>query len=372
MLSRTSATTPVAVAPRSSRSMSSRSRCASTAAPGGGTSSGSTKSRPSRSAQAWAARYSATLARGDAAEPQVGMVAGGAHEVDHVALHLGRDAHGASRRAERDERLGGIDGAPRQRLRAAGSAARSRARRPPGIAERIRTRKRSSCASGSANVPSSSIGFCVASTRNGSGRGRLSPSTETCRSCMASSRADCVRGVARLISSTSRTFVKIGPGMNRNRALVDAGARDVGGQQVRRSLDALRTSGPGPARTRARGASSRRRGRPRSARGRRRARPRPAFAAADRPRRRRADDIDAAGEERYRGEEPRHRVMRSNLPSTAASRSAIVHRRAPTPDPWMASVQHAAQLEVEQFRFRSRRGLAPDGDAEEDGPVQRS
>src|SRR3990170_4188806 len=79
----------------------------------------------------------------------------------------------------------------------------------------MRTRNRSSWASGSANVPSSSIGFWVASTRKGAGMGRVCPSTETCRSCIASSSADCVRGVARLISSTRRTLVKIGPGMKR-------------------------------------------------------------------------------------------------------------------------------------------------------------
>ena len=75
-----------------------------------------------------------------------------------------------------------------------------------------RTRKRSSWACGSANVPSNSTEFCVASTMNGSGSGRVVPSTVTWRSCIASSMADCVRGVARLISSTSRTFVKTGPG----------------------------------------------------------------------------------------------------------------------------------------------------------------
>src|SRR6266851_967646 len=79
-----------------------------------------------------------------------------------------------------------------------------------------RNRKRSNCASGSGNVPSSSIGFCVASTRNGRGSGRVSPSTLTWRSSMHSRSADCVRGVARLISSASTTWAKIGPGRNSN------------------------------------------------------------------------------------------------------------------------------------------------------------
>ena len=38
------------------------------------------------------------------------------------------------------------------------------------------------------------------------------PSTVTCRSAIASRSADCVFGIARLISSTSTTLAKIGPG----------------------------------------------------------------------------------------------------------------------------------------------------------------
>ena len=79
----------------------------------------------------------------------------------------------------------------------------------------IRRRKRSSCASGNAKVPSSSIGFWVASTTKGSGSGRVWPSADTWRSCIASSSADWVRGVARLISSTRRTLAKTGPGTKR-------------------------------------------------------------------------------------------------------------------------------------------------------------
>ena len=40
---------------------------------------------------------------------------------------------------------------------------------------------------------------------------RLTPSTVTCLSCMASSRADCVLGVALFISSANKIFVIIGP-----------------------------------------------------------------------------------------------------------------------------------------------------------------
>ena len=39
----------------------------------------------------------------------------------------------------------------------------------------------------------------------------VTPNTVTRRSCIASRKAACVRGVARLISSASRTFAKIGP-----------------------------------------------------------------------------------------------------------------------------------------------------------------
>src|SRR5579864_3300973 len=78
----------------------------------------------------------------------------------------------------------------------------------------VLTKKRSSWASGSGNVPSYSIGFCVARTRNGSSRRRVSPSTVTCCSAIASSSADWVFGIARLISSTRTTFAKTGPGRN--------------------------------------------------------------------------------------------------------------------------------------------------------------
>ena len=42
--------------------------------------------------------------------------------------------------------------------------------------------------------------------------GRVCPSIVTCRSSMTSKSADCVRGVARFTSSTSSTWLKIGPG----------------------------------------------------------------------------------------------------------------------------------------------------------------
>ena len=68
--------------------------------------------------------------------------------------------------------------------------------------------------------------------------------TDTLTSCIASSSADCVFGVARLISSASTTFAKIGPGWNSKNVppcgvlLDDVRADDVGGHQVGRELDA--------------------------------------------------------------------------------------------------------------------------------------
>src|SRR5665213_2380225 len=58
---------------------------------------------------------------------------------------------------------------------------------------------RSICASGSGYVPSCSIGFCVASTRNGSSRVYVVPPMVTFFSCMASSSAACTLAGGRLI-----------------------------------------------------------------------------------------------------------------------------------------------------------------------------
>ena len=90
-------------------------------------------------------------------------------------------------------------------------------------------------------MPSNSTGFCVAMTMNGRGSGWVCPSTDTCRSLIASSRALCVRGVARLISSASTILAKIGPGTEGELprfGAIDAAARDIARQQVGRELDA--------------------------------------------------------------------------------------------------------------------------------------
>ena len=71
--------------------------------------------------------------------------------------------------------------------------------------------KRSTCASGSGYVPSDSIGFCVAITRNGSGTTCVSWPIVTWCSCITSSSADCTFAGARLISSARRKLQNTGP-----------------------------------------------------------------------------------------------------------------------------------------------------------------
>ena len=77
-------------------------------------------------------------------------------------------------------------------------------------------RNRSRCASGSGYTPSDSIGFCVASTRNGRGSGYVVPPMLTCRSAITSSSADCTFAGARLISSASTRFANTGPSSTSN------------------------------------------------------------------------------------------------------------------------------------------------------------
>ena len=63
-------------------------------------------------------------------------------------------------------------------------------------------------------MPSCSMGFWVAITRNSSGSGYVWLPILTCRSAMASSSADCTLAGARLISSASTRLLKIGPCWN--------------------------------------------------------------------------------------------------------------------------------------------------------------
>ena len=83
----------------------------------------------------------------------------------------------------------------------------------------IESMNRSSWASGSGYVPSCSIGFWVAMTKNG-GRGRsVCEPAVTWYSCMACKRAAWVLGGVRLISSARTMLAKIGPWTNRNARL---------------------------------------------------------------------------------------------------------------------------------------------------------
>ena len=107
---------------------------------------------------------------------------------------------------------------------------------------------------------------------------RWSCATVTDCSCIASSSADCVLGVARLISSASTMLAKIGPRWNSKRLppLVlddDVGADDVGRHQVGRELDAREGQVAARRRACAPASSCRGRARLRAARGRRRAAP---------------------------------------------------------------------------------------------------
>ena len=85
-----------------------------------------------------------------------------------------------------------------------------------------------------------SIGFWVASTRNGRARGTVSPPVVTRCSCIASSNADCILGGARSISSASSMLANTGPSSVRSAVarLLDPGADKVRGHQVGSELDA--------------------------------------------------------------------------------------------------------------------------------------
>ena len=91
-------------------------------------------------------------------------------------------------------------------------------------------------------MPSDSIGFWVAMTRNGAGTACVSRPIVTWRSCITSSSADWTLAGARLISSARTKFVNTGPELGLERAVVgapDAGADEVARNEVGRELDPL-------------------------------------------------------------------------------------------------------------------------------------
>ena len=78
----------------------------------------------------------------------------------------------------------------------------------------VRIAKRSQEACAISNVPELSCGFIVPMQKNGRGRAWRRLPTVTACSSIASSRPDCMRGVARLNSSSTTALANSGPGMN--------------------------------------------------------------------------------------------------------------------------------------------------------------
>ena len=152
-----------------------------------------------------------------------------------------RSARRAPRRSVAASSAGVVTGcdrgrARRRRLRRRGSRAR-----PRGRAGRASTRARTGRAGSRAAGTCRRCRTGSASRRGRTDRaaGGVTPSTVTWCSSIGSSSAACVRGDARLTSSTSTTLAKIGPGRNSHspvRRAVHRRAGDVGRQQVGRAL----------------------------------------------------------------------------------------------------------------------------------------
>ncbi len=144
------------------------------------------------------------------------VLAGGAAEFDDVVPERAVDGDRFDSPLERRQPLA-VDDAGDAGACAVRSARRSMSSRSPpksGYPIEVLTMKRSRWASGRPNVPSCSTGFCVAMTKKGLGSWCVSPSTVTCPSSIASRRAACVFGGARLISSARTTLAKMGPRSN--------------------------------------------------------------------------------------------------------------------------------------------------------------
>ena len=106
----------------------------------------------------------------------------------------------------------------------------------------MRSRKRSICASGSGKVPSSSIGFWVASTRKGrgSGPGDAVDGHLPLFHRLEQGRLGARAGAVDLVGQHDLGDKRPGAELEVAAFLVeDADAHDVGGQQVGRELDAL-------------------------------------------------------------------------------------------------------------------------------------
>ena len=151
-------------------------------------------------------------------------------------------ARAASRRASRASTTGSssTSSTPRSSRRSSISISCSR----PGSRSQIRTRNRSSCASGSGYVPSYSIGFCVASTRNG-GSSRCVVALDRHLALLHRLEQRGLRlrrGAVDLVGEQEVGEDRAGAEDELGRPLVeDLRAGDVGGHQVRRELDARET-----------------------------------------------------------------------------------------------------------------------------------
>ena len=109
----------------------------------------------------------------------------------------------------------------------------------------VRIAKRSQEACAISNVPVLSCGFIVPMQKNGRGSGCRRLPTVTACSSMASSRPDCMRGVARLNSSSTTAFANSGPGMNssgRRLGFVDSISWPITPAAVRSSVHWMRES----------------------------------------------------------------------------------------------------------------------------------
>ena len=159
------------------------------------------------------------LPRTDAPIATPSTVAGRPHEVDGPAQDQLVDVDRPRRRAAA-ARISShvIDRAERRRADGRG-AARRRSRPPrPRSGSRARSGARTGRAAPRAagTCPPARSGSPSRSRRTARAAAASTPSTVTWRSAIASSSADCVRGIARLISSTRTTFAKTGPGRNSN------------------------------------------------------------------------------------------------------------------------------------------------------------
>ncbi len=170
----------------------------------------------------------------------------GAHQLQDGVDHALADRHAADQALRRQQLVAGMStasAAPRQRRWSrSASAARRRGRdsRHRSAAGSGRAGPRAADMSPPAPAGSGSPARGTDAAADGTGR-----RPRRGRSCIACSSADCVRGLARLISSAISSWREDRPGDEAEGApagvafLQHFGAQDVGRHQVGRALDAL-------------------------------------------------------------------------------------------------------------------------------------